>query len=314
MNKPGPFWAGIDVGTNSVLMTVVDASNPAQFKPLVTRATVTRLGQGVDKTGQLHPEAEERTLLCLSAYKEEMNRLCVSRARAVGTSALRDARGSSHFLRRAHETLGFELEVIDGTEEARLTFEGALVGLTPSGRAFVFDIGGGSTEFILGEVASGRIESALSLNIGSVRLTERCSLSDPPNSDQLNLLRSEIRDSLRDLRVPSADASVVGVAGTITSLVAIVEGLASYDPQIVHGYHLTKEQVDRLVESLSVMTVAERRALPGLSPGRADVIIAGSILCQEILLHQRANAIIVSDTGVRFGLLRAMAKDDQHHR
>jgi exopolyphosphatase/guanosine-5'-triphosphate,3'-diphosphate pyrophosphatase len=179
-----------------------------------------------------------------------------------------------------------------------------------SGRAFVFDIGGGSTEFILGEIESGRIQSAISLNVGSVRLTERCCLSDPPTQDQLDDLRREIRTSLNDLKEQSLGASVVGVAGTITSLVALTEKLAEYDPKIVHGYRLKKNQVDGLVQQLSIMTVAERRTLPGLSPGRADVIIAGAMLCQEILLHQNADALIASDTGVRFGLLRAMARDD----
>jgi exopolyphosphatase/guanosine-5'-triphosphate,3'-diphosphate pyrophosphatase len=314
MNQPGPFWAGIDVGTNSVLMTVVDASDPGQFKPIVTRATVTRLGQGVDQTGQLHPEAEARTLLCLAAYKNEMDSLGVSRSRAVGTSALRDARGAEDFLQRARETLGFDLEVIAGDEEARLTFEGALVGLPLFGRAFVFDIGGGSTEFISGEIESGRIESAISLNVGSVRLTERCCLSDPPTQEQLDHLRREIKTCLRDLKIQSHGASVVGVAGTITSLVALSEELAEYDPKLVHGYRLKKEVVDHLVHRLSHMTVAERRTLPGLSPGRADVIIAGAMLCQEILLQQKADALIASDTGVSFGLLRAMVRDDTPHR
>lgn len=313
MNQGAPFWAGIDVGTNSVLMTVVDASNPEQFKPIVTRATVTRLGQGVDKTGQLHPEAEERTLLCLASYKDEMVKLGVSRARAVGTSALRDARGAEEFLRRARAILGFDLEVIAGDEEAGLTFEGALVGLPLSGRAFVFDIGGGSTEFILGGIESGRIESAISLNVGSVRLTERCSLSDPPTQDELDHLRSEIKMSLIDLKVESLGTSVVGVAGTITTLVALTEELAEYDAAFVHGYCLKKKAVDGLVQRLSTMTVAERRTLPGLSLGRADVIVAGAMLCQEILLHQKADALIASDTGVRFGLLRAMARDVASH-
>lgn len=307
-------WAAIDVGTNSVLLIIVESVSLGNFRPIVERATITRLGQGVDKTGHLHPEAEARTLACLEDYKSIINELKVApaRCRAVGTSALRDAKGSADFLQRAHARLGFEVEVVTGEVEARLTFEGALMDLPLQGSAFVFDIGGGSTEFILGNATSGEIQKAASLNLGSVRLTERAPLSDPPTKWELGVLRERIVETLRDAPLPPPPGTaVVGVAGTVTSLAAIFAGLADYDSKLVHGYELNRNAIDGLVEKLSRMMVAERRQLPGLSPGRADVIVAGAMLCQEIIQRAEVDSIIVSDRGVRFGLLRAMTRQEE---
>jgi exopolyphosphatase/guanosine-5'-triphosphate,3'-diphosphate pyrophosphatase len=310
MSGQRPRWAALDVGTNSVLLSVAESAEDAGFSLLSERATVTRLGQGVDKTGRLHPDAEARTLACLQSYREEMDRWGVTRARGVGTSALRDAEGSQNFLARARDVLGFELEVVSGDVEARLTFDGALIGLPLNGPTFVFDIGGGSTEFVLGNAESGEIIEAKSINVGSVRLTERSRLSDPPTGTELQALRAMIRSALREVPLPSPRvAQAVGVAGTVTSLVAIYEDLECYDPEFVHGYELTSTVLEGLVEQLASLTLEERRKLPGLSPGRADVIIAGALLCQEILQLIEASSMIVSDHGVRFGLLKALAEE-----
>lgn len=308
--NPARRFAAIDIGTNSVLLTVAEVKEGA-LRVVEQFATVTRLGQDVDRTGELHPAAAERTLDCLRAYRKHMDRLCVEDAQAVGTSALRDAAGGADFVRRADEVLGFTPEIISGEREAELTFLGALDGLTAPGRSFVFDIGGGSTELILGERTEGhaRIERGISLDLGSVRLTERCALSDPPTERQLDAVRAEIRSLLQTsgFFVPPA-VQVVGVAGTVTTLAAISEKMSSYDPALIHGSSLKTKTISELVKRLSQMTVAERKQLPGLTPGRADVIVSGAILCEEMVLFAQADELVVSDRGVRFGLLAELAK------
>lgn len=300
----------IDIGTNSVLLTVAEENN-GELLVVEQFATVTRLGQDVDRTGQLHPSAIARTLDCLRSYKEHLDRLRVVHAKAVGTSALRDAKGGPHFVESARDVLGFSPEIISGDREAELTFLGALHGLSIEGKSFVFDIGGGSTELILGYKSQDgvSIERGISLNMGSVRLTERCALSDPPTSSQLAAVRSEIRALLNSsgISVPSG-IQTVGAAGTVTTLAAIFEKMSSYDPALIHGYSLKTSTVSELVGLLSTMTVEERRQLPGLTPGRADVIVAGAILCEEIAHFAGATELIVSDRGVRFGLLAQLAK------
>lgn len=297
--------AAIDIGTNSVLLTVVEAEGGAQ-KIIEQFATVTRLGQDVDRTGELHPDAILRTLDCLRDYRAHLDRLKVERGRAVGTSALRDARGGAGFVESAAQILGFAPEIISGEREAELTFLGALDGLDIEGLCFVFDIGGGSTELILGEkTAKGAsILHGISLNLGSVRLTERCALSDPPTRAELERVRAEIHALLKNTGF-SVDSGtiVVGVAGTVTTLAAISEKMSSYDPNLIHGYRLQSQSVSELVERLAQMSVSERRKLPGLTPGRADVIVAGAILCEEILHFAQAKELVASDRGVRFGLL-----------
>jgi exopolyphosphatase/guanosine-5'-triphosphate,3'-diphosphate pyrophosphatase len=238
----------------------------------------------------------------------------------VGTSALRDAAGGESFLIRTREMLGFEVEVVSGTREAELTFVGALSGIElraakTDGRdqSFVFDIGGGSTELIVGrsmgrEGAQGSaISACTSLNIGSVRLTERNRPSDPPSRQQLERIRTQARDALRasTIIVPP-DCVVVGVAGTVTTLFAISENMSDYEPEKVHGRLLTKRAIDAVSSRLAQMTLKERIQVPGLSPGRADVIVAGSILCSEILEYARASELVVSDRGVRFGVLQEL--------
>jgi exopolyphosphatase/guanosine-5'-triphosphate,3'-diphosphate pyrophosphatase len=240
-----------------------------------------------------------------------VTQLGAQEVRAVGTSALRDARGGQAFVRQATAALGCQAEIISGAREARLTFVGALSGLPKRGRTFVFDIGGGSTELIVGQAAAPglapHIDQGTSLNIGSVRLTERHSLADPPTEQQLSALREDVRAALltSSVNVPP-ETNVVGVAGTVTTLVAIAESMVDYDPAIAHGYTLPREIVSQLTRQLCSMTVEQRRELPGLTPGRADVIAAGAILCEEIMLFAGAEVLTASDRGVRFGLLAEM--------
>jgi exopolyphosphatase/guanosine-5'-triphosphate,3'-diphosphate pyrophosphatase len=300
--------ATIDIGTNSVLLLIAEAEGGA-LRPIVERATVTRLGEGVDRSRQLLPEASARTLACLAQYASELSTHSVSRLDVVGTSALRDATGGEDFVARAREVLGVTPRVIDGNEEARLTFIGALSGLPVSGKVTVFDIGGGSTEIVSGELGAGTrtINAAASLNIGSVRLFERHVHSDPPTASEMQSVDRDIEKALERAPRFEADATLVGVAGTVTQLAALELQLERYDAARVHGSELTRDVVLRLATRLATLNVAERRALRGIEPSRADVIVVGSAIAYAVLRWSGATKLLVSDRGVRWGLAAELA-------
>jgi exopolyphosphatase/guanosine-5'-triphosphate,3'-diphosphate pyrophosphatase len=302
--------ATIDIGTNSVLLLVAERRNGAVV-PVLERATITRLGRGVDKTRVFDPAAVEATLACLAAYAEEIRGAGVTRVDVVGTSAMRDARGGEDFRDRAAALLGVAPRIISGHEEAELTFAGALSGLEIEGPALVFDLGGGSTELIRGEVRAGvsTLASALSIDVGSVRLTERCLPSDPPSTAEIAEVRRTTRAlldaALVTLGAPETAAQLVGVAGTVTTLAAFALGVAPYDPSRIHGARISAETIARSVHDLAALTVAQRRALPTIDPKRADVIVAGAVITDEILTWSRPftrGDLLVSDRGVRWGL------------
>ena len=300
--------ATIDIGTNSVLLLVADSEGGA-LSPVLERATVTRLGEGVDRNRRLLDSACERTLACLTDYAAELSKLGVDRLDAVGTSAMRDAVGGQEFVARAAAILGVAPRVIDGNEEARLTFAGALSGLSQTGKVTVFDIGGGSTEIIVGSSSASerRIAAAISLDIGSVRLFERHVQSDPPSAEELRSVQRDIALALADAPKPEPGATLVGVAGTITQLAALELELVQYDSTRVHGYTLTRSAVDRLLTHLASLTLAQRRVLPGMEPARADVLVVGSAIAQAVLEWSGAAELVVSDRGVRWGLAEELA-------
>jgi exopolyphosphatase/guanosine-5'-triphosphate,3'-diphosphate pyrophosphatase len=296
-------WAAIDLGTNSVLLTIAEFDG-FTLAPLLERATITRLGQGVDRTRRLDQAARARTLACLVDYAEDVENYGVSELVVVGTSALRDADGAAAFLAEATRVLGVRPQIISGDEEARLTFEGALSGLEIAGRVAVVDIGGGSTEFTIGErAATAELEFAESVDIGSVRLFERHIRSDPPRRGELDALRHDARSAIEQVRKPKAPVQLVGVAGTVTTLAAIKLGLDAYDPRRVHGSRLSAEDILELSAKLSALTLVGRRKLRGLEPARADVIVAGALLLGEALRWAGADELTVSDRGVRWGVL-----------
>lgn len=294
--------AAIDIGTNSVLLLIAEAT-ASGLSPIIDLATVTRLGEGVDRTRRLDEAAIERTLACLAAYAKEIQARGVTTIRVVGTSAMRDAQGGDVFRRRAAELLGVTPETISGDEEATLTYGGGLSGLVTSGEILLFDIGGGSTEFIVGQ--AGAISSKCSLDIGSVRLTERHVKSDPPSVDELAALDADIEATL--IGAPLGGGALVGVAGTVTTLAAIALEIDPYVGSLVHGSSLAYETLDRVTEALSRATLERRLQMPGLSPKRADVIVAGARLCRAIARRCGESAILVSDRGVRWGVAEQLA-------
>lgn len=292
--------ACIDIGTNSVLLLVA-ARSDAGVVALTERATITRLGEGVDRTRRLLDAACERTLRCLEDYAGTIAEHGVGEVIAVGTSAMRDAAGGDEFRARAAQILGVAPRVISGGEEAELTFAGALSGLDTSGSVVVFDVGGGSTE-VIGGTKGGHIEHAVSLDIGSVRLFERFLHDDPPTPSQCASLRDYVREALTTLPAPAGSTPLVGVAGTVTTLAAIETRLDEYVGSKVHGLSLSRSNVEAIVQRLAELPVATRRTLVGLAPKRADVIVAGGLLVSEVMAWANADALLVSDRGVRWGL------------
>jgi exopolyphosphatase/guanosine-5'-triphosphate,3'-diphosphate pyrophosphatase len=306
--------AAIDIGTNSVLLLVAEQRG-AELVPVEERATVTRLGQGVDRTRALAPEAIERTLACLRDYAAVLRGARAERLDVVGTSAMRDAQGGAAFVERARDLLGVAPRVVSGEEEAALSFEGALAGLElGDGAVTVFDVGGGSTEIIRGH-ASGSVRDAISLQVGSVRLTERHLASDPPSAAELARVREDVRAALAT--APGAPTgTLVGVAGTVTTIAAVANGVAPYDGSRVHGARVDAATLGRTLERLAGAPLALRRQISGLDPARADVVVAGTVLVQELLAWAFPGAggapsadasFVASDRGVRWGLARRLA-------
>jgi exopolyphosphatase/guanosine-5'-triphosphate,3'-diphosphate pyrophosphatase len=297
--------AAIDIGTNSVLLLIAERES-GSWRALLDRATITRLGQGVDRTRELAPEARARTLSALTDYAELLRAHGVTELDVVGTSAMRDARGGREFAEEAGKVLGVAPRILSGAEEAEVTFVGTLSGLALDGAVTVFDVGGGSTEVIRGHTgARTHADAAVSLDIGSVRLFERHIVSDPPAASELARVDADIDAALEGAPSPSAGAPLVGVAGTVTTLAAIALGLESYDGDRVHGLRLSKEDVAAVARRLEGMTHAERCALPGLEPKRADVIVVGARIVERVVRWAAVSELVVSDRGVRWGLLEA---------
>ncbi|MES1166314.1 MAG: Ppx/GppA family phosphatase, partial [Verrucomicrobiota bacterium] len=255
--------------------------------------------------GALGRAGIDATLAALRGYAE-IARRAGARIAGVGTEALRRAPNGADFLLPAAEILGVPIEVIDGQREAALTFR-AVVESFPEARrggVIVVDIGGGSTEVVIAH--DGRPTSARSLPLGSVRLTEQHIRRDPPAPEELAALRAAVAGGLTGIPFP-AGASLVGVAGTVTSLAAMAEAMATYDPARVHGYHLSREALDAQIARLAASRQAERERIVGLDPRRADVILAGAVILEGIAAAAQAPDIRVSDRGIRWGLLYELA-------
>jgi len=298
--------AFIDIGTNTLLCLVAEIRDTGRFRILEDLAHVTRLGEGVDRTGRIDPAAEERTLVALERFRDQCAGLGVQEFVAVGTSALRDAENRREVLDRFAARLGFNVRVISGAEEAAYSFLAVQRGLPGLGsELWVIDIGGGSTEFIRGN-RSG-IARAVSLDIGTVRLTERFLHHDPVRADEVRRMIEAIDQELKPLSafIAAADPSVamVGIAATFTTLVAMEKKLERYSHSAVHGSALSLKTVRELVRQLQKKSLAERKRMVGLEPERADVIFAGACVIERIMTVWQRNSLIVSDQGVRFGLL-----------
>jgi exopolyphosphatase/guanosine-5'-triphosphate,3'-diphosphate pyrophosphatase len=271
---------------------------------LADLAEITRLGRGIGGDGRLSAEAIARTLAVLERFAAVAKAAGAS-IHAIGTEGLRRAPNASAFLTPARQVLGTSVEVIDGDREAALTFRAVAESFPAeigSERAMVIDIGGGSTEIIVAD--AGQVSFRKSLPLGSVRLHERHIRTDPPAPAHVEALEQDVAGLLdaAEAAFTEKPALLVGVAGTVTSLMAMSLGLASYDPALVHGARLTAAALDGQIERLGRATQAERERFAGLDPRRADVIFAGALLLRAIVRRSGADAVRVSDRGIRWGL------------
>ena len=281
--------AAIDCGTNSIRLLVADVAPDGSLTDLVRRMEVVRLGQGVDRTGELAPEALARTLEMTREYAATIAELGAERVRFVATSATRDARNRQEFVDGVREILGVEPEVVAGDEEAELSFAGAtsVLGSAYDGPFVVVDLGGGSTEIVLG---TSTPDAAHSMDVGCVRMTERHLNDDPPSREQEDGARADVRAALDEAKrtVDLGQAvTLVGLAGSVTTVTAHALGLPAYDRDKINGAVLPVEEVLAACDSLVHMTRDERAALGFMHPGRVDVIAAGALVWSEVVARVR---------------------------
>ncbi|MGW1450274.1 Ppx/GppA phosphatase family protein [Micromonospora sp. NPDC002411] len=303
--------AAIDCGTNSVRLLVADlpddsAGPPAPLVDLTRRMEIVRLGEGVDRTGRLAPEAIERTRVALASYAADIEKFGAERVRMCATSASRDAANAADFTEMVQRTLGVAPEVVTGDEEARLSFTGAVRGLPADAKApfLVVDIGGGSTEFVVGDREAG-VRAAISVDIGCVRMTERHLPGDPPTPEQVAAAQADIAAAVdRALAaVPGREAAtLVGLAGSVTTVVAIAQGLQEYDPERIHHARVSYEAVAQVTADLLGQTRAQRLAIPVMHPGRADVIGAGALVLRVIMERAGMPSVVASEHDILDGI------------
>jgi exopolyphosphatase / guanosine-5'-triphosphate,3'-diphosphate pyrophosphatase len=303
--RPGRV-AAIDQGTNSIRLLVAEPEGDGGFRELARDMVITRLGQGVDRTGTIAPEALERTVGVLARYCRRARALHAERIRVAATAAVRDASNRDDLGRAVFEHAGSELEVLGGEEEAARSFLGATRGLDAPGPFLVLDIGGGSTEFVVGTDTPA---APTSVQMGSVRLTERFVRHDPPTAGEVDAMRSFVGERLDEVAraVPVGDArTLVAVAGTSTTVKAIALGLSGYDPEAIHRTRLPRAAAERVLRQLVGMTTAERASLPVMAPGRADVIVAGAVILVEVMRRFAFEGALVSETDILDGLALEM--------
>jgi exopolyphosphatase/guanosine-5'-triphosphate,3'-diphosphate pyrophosphatase len=301
--------AAIDCGTNSTRLLVSRGEGRA-WEALDRQNTITRLGQGVDATGRLDPAAIERTLSALRTYRASLDRHGVEALRITATSAARDADNSDELFDAAEAIVGVRPELLSGDEEGELTFRGATSELNPAGAPFlVVDIGGGATEVIVGGPS---VDVVRALDIGFVRLTEKHLHSDPPAAEELSNAIAEAAQLFDDLlrTVPgiSAARTLVGVAGTVTTVAAVEIGLVEWDRDQIHHFELTRAAAEDVFRTLATERLSDRVHNPGLEPARADVIVGGCCVLVALLRTLGADRMLVSEADILDGLVQSLAE------
>jgi len=295
-------YAVIDVGTNSVKFHIAERSTDCEWKTIVDRAEVTRLGEELDESGKLWDEAMVRTIEAIVAMVEDAQQCGVQAIAAVGTAGLRIAANSAEFVEAVRERAGVEIEVISAEEEAQLAFLAAKAsGRFGSGSLAVFDTGGGSTQFTFGH--GDRVQEQFSVNVGAVRLTEHYGLDGAIEEDTLASALDGIGEELSVLDGRTTPDDLVGMGGAVTNLAAVKLRLETYDPDAVQGTALDRDEVDRQIELYRTRDAEERRSIVGLQPKRAEVILAGACVVRTVLDKLGRGSLTVSDRGLRHGLL-----------
>ena len=301
--------AAIDCGTNSIRLLIADIDG-SNFREVVRDMEIVRLGQGVDQTGQFHPDAIARTLAAVDKFAAEIAKRGVEKIRFCATSATRDATNRHLFVDGVRQRLGIELEVISGDEEAALSFAGAIKDLAPSNGPFlVVDIGGGSTEFVFG---TSTVEAARSVNIGCVRMTERHFASDPVTTAQIELARTDIQAAIAQAAaiVPITKAkTLVAVAGTATTVAAAALNLPEYDRYAIHLSRISAQQTHDAATMFATKTREQRLSLGYMHPGRVDVIAAGSLVLSEIMKATGAAEFVASESDILDGMAFSLARN-----
>ncbi|MBI3813181.1 MAG: Ppx/GppA family phosphatase [Nitrospinae bacterium] len=303
-----PVFASIDLGTNTVRLLVAE-SNGESFTALYSNQAITRLGEGLSKGGVLIERAMERTINTILSFKKEASAYNPSAIWVAATSAVREAKNRSEFIERVKKATGIELEVIPWEEEARRTILGVFSGLRGDiKRSIIFDIGGGSTEFVLTENKS--LVKSVGTDLGVVHLSERHIKKDPVDDKELIALEKvitdkvkEVKNKMQDARCKMQDLELIGTAGTITTLAALDLNLYPYNPAKVNGYILELKNVKDILKRLKAMTLNERRNIPALEKGREDLIIPGAVIVIKVMEILGFDTMTVSDYGLREGII-----------
>ena len=299
--------AAIDCGTNSIRLLIADIEGN-NFREVIRTMQIVRLGQGVDQSGEFHPDAIARTLAAVDLFAAEIAKRGVQKIRFCATSATRDATNRHLFVDGVRERLGIEPEVISGDEEASLSFTGAIQDLSPADGPFlVVDIGGGSTEFVFGTT---HVEHAKSVNIGCVRMTERHFTSDPASTTEIVAARADIKEAITKAAalVPITTAkTLIAVAGTATTVAAAALGLTEYDRYAIHLARVSAEHTHEVADMFLTASREARLALGYMHPGRVDVIPAGALVLSEIMKATGAKAFVASESDILDGIARSIA-------
>lgn len=313
--------AAVDCGTNSIRLLISEVQADGKIRDIVRTMEIVRLGQGVEATGEFAPEALERTRVALEGYVKQMKFEKVQHVRMVATSATRDAKNQDEFFEMTAQLLGqiesgAKAEVITGEEEALLSFKGAVADLrSERGPYCVIDLGGGSTEFVVGTI-DGDILGAHSAQMGCVRLTERIMRTDPPTDSEVEIAEDYVEERMQEVEkiVPISSAKTfVGCAGTFTTLSALAQGLESYDPDAIHGSELRFDALRVLTRQLMGKPSAIRALNPVIHPGRADVIGGGSVAVEGIIKmierNSDASSFFISEKDILDGIVAGIAAD-----
>jgi len=297
-----PRYAVIDVGTNSVKFNISERHDDGSWRTVVDRAEVTRLGEGLEKTGEISGDALSRTVDAIAAMAAEAQENGETAIAAVGTMGLRTARNSQQFIDAVKQRCGVRIEVIPGEEEGRLAYIAVKSGLgLAEGSLAIFDTGGGSTQFTFGHGAV--VAERFSLNVGAVRYTEKYGLGGVVSAEQLRAALDAIGTDLARLGTERSPDLLVGMGGAVTNIAAVKHGLAKYDANIVQGSALDRAEIERQIELYRSRSLNDRQTIVGLQPKRADVILAGACIVKTVMDKLGKDKLTVSDRGLRHGLL-----------
>lgn len=297
-----PRYAVIDVGTNSVKFNISERRDDGSWQTLVDRAEITRLGEGLQNTGEISSDAMERTVTAIAGMVSQACEAGVAAIAAVGTMGMRSARNSQQFVDTVEQRCGVLIETIPGAEEGRLAYLAVKAGLgLTEGALAIFDTGGGSTQFTFG--SGSHVDEQFSLNVGAVRFTEKYGLGNAVSTEQLKLAQDAIASEFTCIGGRPLPDALVGMGGAITNMAAVKHQMAKYDPDVIQGSTIERSEVERQIEMYRCKSLEERRAIVGLQPKRGDVILAGACIVEIVMDKLGKERLSVSDRGLRHGLL-----------